>query len=50
MAGSSQALRLVVECDGDTFLAYIGMMRALNSVKPIEPKPRRKATKRYRVL
>jgi|KBSMisStaDraftv2_1062788.scaffolds.fasta_scaffold5192000_1 hypothetical protein len=34
----------------DPMLARIGMMRALSSGKPMEPKPRRKATKRYRVL
>jgi hypothetical protein len=44
-------LLLVVECDGDTLLAYVGIMRALNTRKPTDPAPpRRKAAKRYRVL
>jgi hypothetical protein len=45
-----RALLLVVECDGDPMLAHIGIMRALNAGKPVQPKPRRKSAKRYRVL
>jgi hypothetical protein len=45
-----RALLLVVDCNGDPMLARIGMMRALNAGKPVKLEPRRKATKRYRVL
>jgi hypothetical protein len=45
-----RALLLVVECNGDPMLAHIGIMRALRAGKMIEPKPRQKAAKRYRVL
>jgi hypothetical protein len=31
-----QALPLVVECNGDTLLAYIGIRRALNAGKSTE--------------
>jgi hypothetical protein len=42
-----RALLLVVECNGDTLLAYIGMMRALRADKPgPEPTPRRKRAKK----
>jgi hypothetical protein len=30
---AARALLLVVECDGDRLLAYIGMKRALNAAK-----------------
>jgi hypothetical protein len=45
-----RAFLLVIECNGDPMLARIGMMRALSSGKPMEPQPRRKSAKRYRVL
>lgn len=48
---AAKALLLVVECNGDPLLAYIGVMRALNAGKLLEPKPaRKKATKKYRVV
>jgi hypothetical protein len=48
---ATEALLLVVECDGDPMLAHIGIMQALRATKPTEPPaPRRKAAKRYRVL
>jgi hypothetical protein len=48
---ATEALLLVVECNGDTLFAYIAIMQALNAGKPTEPRaPRRKAAKRYRVL
>jgi hypothetical protein len=39
-----------VEHDGDPMLARIGMMTTLGAGKTMQPAPRRKATKRYRVL
>jgi hypothetical protein len=45
-----RALLLVVECNGDPMLAHIGMMRALNTGKPVKQEPRHKRAKRYRVL
>jgi hypothetical protein len=46
-----EALLLVVECSGDTLLAYIGIKRALNAGKQLEPpEPRRKSVKRYQVV
>jgi hypothetical protein len=48
---ATEALLLVVKCDGDPMFARIGIMRALRATKPTEPPaPRRKAAKRYRVL
>jgi hypothetical protein len=48
---ATEALLLVVECNGDPMLARIGIMRALGAGKPTEPPaPRSKRTKRYRVL
>jgi hypothetical protein len=47
---ATEALLLVVKCDGDTLLAYIGIMQALRAGKPTEGSaPRRKKAKRYRV-
>jgi hypothetical protein len=43
-----EALILVAEEDGPVMLARIGMMRALNYGKPVEP--RRKAVKAYRII
>jgi hypothetical protein len=44
---AAQALLLVVECSGDTLLAYIGLMRALRVDKPgPEPTRRRKRAKK----
>jgi hypothetical protein len=46
-----QALLLVVEYDGDTLLAYIGMKRALNAGRPTEPPElRRKRAKKHRII
>ncbi len=46
-----QALLLVVEHDGDTLLAYIGIMRALNAGRSSEPAaPRRKRAKKHRII
>jgi hypothetical protein len=48
---ATEALLLVVNCDGDTMLARSGIMQALRAGKPAEPsQPRRKASNRYRVL
>jgi len=46
-----KALLLVVECDGDTLLAYIGIKRALNAgQQQLEPAPRRKRAKKHRII
>jgi hypothetical protein len=45
-----EALLLVVECDGDTLLAYIGIKRALNAGRQLEPAPRRKRAKAHKVI
>jgi hypothetical protein len=44
-----QALLLVVDHDGDTLLARIGIMRALNA-DGAEPEPQRNLVKRSRVI
>jgi hypothetical protein len=45
-----EALLLMVECDGDTLLAYIGIKQALNAGKQLEPAPRRKRPKKHRII
>jgi hypothetical protein len=45
-----EALLLVVECDGDTLLTYIGIQRALNAGKPLDPKPRHKRAKSHKII
>jgi hypothetical protein len=47
---ATEALLLVVECNGDPMLAHIGIIQALSAGKATEPQPRRKAAKRYRVI
>jgi hypothetical protein len=48
---AKRALLLVVESDGDTLLAYIGLKRALNAGKSTEPRAaRRKCAKKFQVL
>jgi hypothetical protein len=48
---AAKALLLVVECNGDTLLAYIGLMRALNAGKPTAPpQPQRKRAKKHRII
>jgi hypothetical protein len=44
-----QALLLVVEHDGDTLPARIGIVRALNASKPTKPHTRRKAARNNKV-
>jgi hypothetical protein len=41
---------LVVECDGDTLLAYLGIKRALNAGAQLEPAPRRKRIKKHGII
>jgi hypothetical protein len=46
-----RALLLVVEHNGDTLPAYIGIKRALSAGKPRPPRsPRKKAAKKYRIV
>lgn len=45
-----KALLLVVECNGDTLLAYIGIKRALGAGKQLEPAPRRKRAKKHSII
>jgi hypothetical protein len=46
-----QALLLVVDHNGDTLLAYIGIKRALNAGKPTDPpEPPRKRAKAHKVI
>ncbi|EJN15672.1 hypothetical protein PMI42_00689 [Bradyrhizobium sp. YR681] len=48
---ATEALLLVAERGGDTMIARIGMVRALNAGKPPPaPEPRRKRVKAYRVI
>jgi hypothetical protein len=48
---AARALLLVVECNGDTLLAYIGLMTALRAGKPAEPpQPRHKRPKKHRII
>lgn len=47
---AAEALMLVVESKGPTMLARIGIMRALNHGKQIEPQPRERAAKKYRII
>ncbi|EJN10456.1 hypothetical protein PMI42_06232 [Bradyrhizobium sp. YR681] len=48
---ATEAILLVAERGGDTMLARIGMLRALNAGKPsADPAPRRKRAKSYRVI
>jgi hypothetical protein len=47
---ATEALLLVVKCNGDPMLAHIGIMQALRAAQPTKSEPRRKAAKRYRVL
>jgi hypothetical protein len=45
-----QALLVVVEHDGDTRPARIGIVRALNASNPAEPRTRRKAARNSKVI
>ena len=45
-----EALLLVVEHDGDTLLARIGIMKALRAGGPLKPEPRRKRAKNHRII
>jgi hypothetical protein len=51
---AAQALLLVVECNGDTLLAYIDIMQAINAGKVSDPsstpQPRRKRATKHRVI
>lgn len=48
---ATEAPLLVVRTGGDTLLARIGMVRALNHGKPVAPStPRKKPAKRYRII
>jgi hypothetical protein len=48
---SVEALLLVVQHNGPTMFARIGMMQALDRDRPPEPQePRRKRAKRYRIV
>jgi hypothetical protein len=45
-----KALLLVAENDGPTMFARIGMMQAINRHHQHRTEPRRKATKKYRIV
>jgi hypothetical protein len=45
-----EALLLVVEHDGDTLPARIGVMRALGIGKPAKPQPPRRRAKKHRTI
>jgi hypothetical protein len=50
-SAATEALLLVVERNGPTMLARIGMMRALDAGKPAPvQEPRRKRAKAYRLI
>jgi hypothetical protein len=45
-----EAVMVVAEHDGDTMLARIGMLRAINRGKPVPDQPRRKIVKVYELI
>lgn len=47
---AAEALMLVVDRNGPTMLARIGIMLAINQGKQIEPRPRERAVKKYRII
>ncbi len=47
---AAEAMALVAELNGDTLLARVGMLKAMNHGKPAPTKPRKKAVKAFRII